>query len=119
MPEPTLAFQPSRIADQAAEALPEGIHRGPWDKFLPGEFELARRLGISRTSVHAATPSRTAALPRANASITTPTPNCAGRSTSSINGSSSEPPEKRGRNDPRMTDRLSLPSALAQPDPHR
>lgn len=57
MPESVPAFPPfrrSRLADQAATALREAIQRGVWGSVLPGEHELARRLGISRPSVHAA-----------------------------------------------------------------
>jgi DNA-binding LacI/PurR family transcriptional regulator len=56
MPQPfaLLNFRPVRISDQAAAALSDGIRRGTLRNYLPGEHELARQLGISRPTVHAA-----------------------------------------------------------------
>ena len=48
------AFRRACIADQAAVALRRAIGQGLWSSILPGEYELARRLGISRPSVHTA-----------------------------------------------------------------
>lgn len=49
-----LNFRPKLIADQAAEALRDGIMRGTWGDHLPGEHELARQLGISPPTMHKA-----------------------------------------------------------------
>ena len=52
---PTFAgFRRVSLADQAALALRDGVRRRVWGQFLPGEYELARQLGISRPSVRAA-----------------------------------------------------------------
>ena len=50
----TLGFRRSTVADQAAAALRTAIERGQLANPLPGELALARRLGVSRPSVHAA-----------------------------------------------------------------
>jgi len=59
MPRPTpttstLGFRRSTVADQAAAALQTAIERGELANPLPGELTLARRLGVSRPSLHAA-----------------------------------------------------------------
>ena len=41
-------------APEAAAALRESILQGAWGELLPGEHELARRLGVSRPTVRAA-----------------------------------------------------------------
>jgi hypothetical protein len=50
----TLGFRRSTVADQAAVALRRAIEQGQLANALPGEITLARRLGVSRPSVHAA-----------------------------------------------------------------
>ena len=50
----TLGFRRSTVADQAAAALQAAIERGELANPLPGELTLARRLGVSRPSLHAA-----------------------------------------------------------------
>jgi hypothetical protein len=52
--EPAVVFRPIRVAEQVAGALHREIDRGTWNAFMPGEFELARRLGVGRSTVHAA-----------------------------------------------------------------
>jgi DNA-binding LacI/PurR family transcriptional regulator len=47
-------FRPACVADQAATALREAIRRRIWENVLPSENELARQLGISRSSLRAA-----------------------------------------------------------------
>jgi DNA-binding transcriptional ArsR family regulator len=47
-------FHRASISDQAASALRESILQGAWGELLPGEHELARRLGVSRPTVRAA-----------------------------------------------------------------
>jgi hypothetical protein len=49
-----LNFRRASVADQAAAGLREGIVRGIWGQLLPGEYALARQLGIGRSSVRAA-----------------------------------------------------------------
>lgn len=51
---PALGFQRTTVADQAAAALRAAIESGQLADPLPGEIELARRLGVSRPSLHAA-----------------------------------------------------------------
>lgn len=48
------AFRRSTVADQTAAALRAAIEGGQLPDPLPGEVALARRLGVSRPSVHAA-----------------------------------------------------------------
>ena len=50
----TLGFRRTTVADQAAAALQTAIARGELANPLPGELTLARRLGVSRPSLHAA-----------------------------------------------------------------
>lgn len=50
----TWRFRRNSVADQAAAALREAIHRRELGNPLPGEHELARQLRISRPSVRAA-----------------------------------------------------------------
>ena len=47
-------FQRASVADQAAAALRESIRQGAWGELLPGEHELARRLGVSRPTIRTA-----------------------------------------------------------------
>ncbi len=48
------AFRRTSVAEQAATALRAAIRNGLWTASLPGEYELARRFGVSRPSIHAA-----------------------------------------------------------------
>src|ERR1700722_2138551 len=47
-------FRPVNLSDQAAAVLRDAVRRRFWGRLLPGEYELARQLGISRPSVRAA-----------------------------------------------------------------
>lgn len=47
-------FHRASVSDQAAAALRDSILEGAWGELLPGEHELARRLGVSRPTVRAA-----------------------------------------------------------------
>ena len=47
-------FRRATTADQVAVNLREGMEKGLWGNRLPSERELARHLGVSRPSVHAA-----------------------------------------------------------------
>jgi DNA-binding LacI/PurR family transcriptional regulator len=49
-----LVFRPWRVADQAADSLRSAIQKGVLGEFLPGEFELARQMGIGRSTIRAA-----------------------------------------------------------------
>ena len=49
-----LDFKRSSVAEQTAEALGRAIDRGKLVNPLPGELELARRLGVGRPSIRAA-----------------------------------------------------------------
>ncbi|MBL9211922.1 MAG: substrate-binding domain-containing protein [Opitutaceae bacterium] len=49
-----LGFRRTTVADQAAAALQSAIERGELTNPLPGELTLARRLGVSRPSLHGA-----------------------------------------------------------------
>ena len=42
------------LVHQVEEILREGIRRGQWTRYLPGEHELCRRLQVSRTTLRAA-----------------------------------------------------------------
>lgn len=53
-PRPALGFRRTTVADQAAAALRAAIASGQLADPLPGEIELARRLGVSRPSLHSA-----------------------------------------------------------------
>jgi DNA-binding LacI/PurR family transcriptional regulator len=47
-------FRRASVAVQAAAALRESIRQGAWGDLLPGEYELARRLCVSRPTIRAA-----------------------------------------------------------------
>lgn len=47
-------FHRASVSNQAAAALRNSIPEGAWGELLPGEHELARRLGVSRPTVRAA-----------------------------------------------------------------
>lgn len=47
-------FHRASVSDQAAAALRKSILEGTWGELLPGEHELARRLGVSRPTVRTA-----------------------------------------------------------------
>jgi DNA-binding LacI/PurR family transcriptional regulator len=53
-PAPHNLFRRASISDQASAALREGIRRGLLSDPLPGEHQLARQFGISRSSVRLA-----------------------------------------------------------------
>ncbi|MSU48191.1 MAG: GntR family transcriptional regulator, partial [Opitutus sp.] len=42
------------LVHQVEEILRDGIRRGLWSRYLPGEHELCRRLQVSRTTLRAA-----------------------------------------------------------------